>query len=285
MVSGSIWWPRGGWGRQRSPRGAHGAAQPQTPAGFCPWPCFQCLFSLPSLFSWPQSPLVLPRRLCNWDTFTHTVYPHRKAYCTLNKHFCFQMQTGYTVAYCNWFCVSVCAYGAVITDCPRIYTYSWLEPHSEAATVVLLHRCSCSSSQGGVRGREINSVTEAAVYLRCCRSLRLSVFLLLTHYIIHHTIDMLTIGSTASFTAVDSTCILYCTNEMWVIRCHLSSMYPIWLAGQKTGRETVHHAQRHCPSFGLSEVTACIHWPAQLFNQYPFSDQNRRIFILRQVVG
>lgn len=51
MVSGSIWWPRGWGGGQRSPRGAHGAAQPQSPAGFCPWPCFQCLFSLPSLFS------------------------------------------------------------------------------------------------------------------------------------------------------------------------------------------------------------------------------------------
>lgn len=273
-------------GGQRSPRGAHGAAQPQTSRvlSVAMFP----VFVFPSLcFLGPQSPLVLPRRLCNWDTFTHTVYPHRKAYCTLNKHFCFQMQTGYTVAYCNWFCVSVCAYGAVITDWPRIYTHSWLEPHTEAATVVLLHRCNCSSSQGGVRGREINSVTEAAVYLRCCRSLRLAVFLLLTHYIIHHTIDMLTIGSTASFTAVDSTRILYCTNEMWVIRCHLSSMYPIWLAGQRRGRETVHHAQRHCPSFGLSEVTgsSCIHRPVQLFNQYPFSDQNLRIFILRQVVG
>lgn len=67
VISGSIRWPQGSAQSQRCPRGSSAPAL----AGFCPWPCFQCLFSLPPVFAGSWSSLFLPHRLCNWDTFTH----------------------------------------------------------------------------------------------------------------------------------------------------------------------------------------------------------------------
>lgn len=101
VISGSIRWPQGSAQSQRCPRGSSAPAL----AGFCPWPCFQCLFSLPPVFAGSWSSLFLPHRLCNWDTFTHhhnnnnnnnNNSPHRKACWSLNKHFSFLMITGYT---------------------------------------------------------------------------------------------------------------------------------------------------------------------------------------------
>lgn len=231
MVSGSIWWPRGGG--QRSPRGAHGAAQPQTPAGFCPWPCFQCLFSLPSLFSRATVAPGPPPHTVQLGHFHTYSIPPQESLLYIKQTFLLpnanRIHSGILqLVLCFCLCIWGCNY--------------WLPLHLHAQLTVRTRRrprlvyCTAAPVQAGVRGREINSVTEAAVHLCCWRSPRLAVFLLLTRYIIHHTIDMLTIGSAASFTAVDSTCILYSTNEMWVIRCHLSSMYPIWLLGQRRGR-------------------------------------------------
>lgn len=64
-----------------SPRGACGATPVPDPAGFCSWPCPQCLFSLTSLFghSCPcSSSTVSPKQLGHFHTCTptgkHTVH-------------------------------------------------------------------------------------------------------------------------------------------------------------------------------------------------------------------
>lgn len=49
---------------------------------------------------------VPPPADCATGTLSR-ICSHRKAHCTLHKHFYFEMKTGYTRAHCDWFHVSV----------------------------------------------------------------------------------------------------------------------------------------------------------------------------------
>lgn len=60
------------------------------------FPFLLCLFRRSHPWSSPTD--------CATGTLSH-IYPHRKAYCTLNKQLYFQMITGYTLAYRNWYCL------------------------------------------------------------------------------------------------------------------------------------------------------------------------------------
>lgn len=91
------------WGSVQSQRCLWGNSAP-VPAGFCSWPCSQCLFSLPSVFGYSRPCSSLPPEASR--TLSH-MYSHRKVYCTLYKcfFFCYK-ETGYTV-YHIWLYVSV----------------------------------------------------------------------------------------------------------------------------------------------------------------------------------